>query len=72
MLAGVAAKRKIWDMAAGVGIRMMESSEYSPVFMTSNLFHINNVKTDCSNHTIKTINITKKKKGDYHYESYFN
>lgn len=70
MLAGVAAKRKIWDMAAGVGIRMMESSEYSPVFMTSNLFHINNVKTDCSNHTIKIINTTKK--GDYHYESYFN
>lgn len=70
MLAGVAAKRKIWDMAAGVGIRMMESSEYSPVFMTSNLFHINNVKTDCGNHTIKIINTTKK--GDYHYESYFN
>ena len=47
-------------MAAGIGICMMESSECSPVFMTSNLFHINNVKTDCSNHTIKTINITKK------------
>jgi hypothetical protein len=47
-------------MSAGVGICMMESSEYSPVFMASNLFHINNVKTDCSNHTIKTINITKK------------
>ena len=70
MLAGVAAKRKIWDMSADVGICMMESYECSPVFMASNLFHINNVKTDCGNHTIKIINIIKK--GDYHYESYFN
>ena len=56
-------------MATGIDICMMESSGYSPVFMASNLFHINNVKLIA---VITQSKQNRMKKGDYHYESYFN